>query len=68
MDDDAGLAAWRLLSALLSTLVKERVLSLAKALQVTEMLVGEFHSEQRWAAKELVVELRDRLADEAPDA
>ena len=68
MDDDAGLAAWRLLSALLSTLVKGRVLSLAKALQVTEMLVGEFHAEQRWAAKELVVELRDRLADEAPDA
>jgi hypothetical protein len=68
MDDDAGFAAWRLLSVLLSTLVKEHVLSLAKALQMAESLVGEFHLEQRWAAKALAVELRDQLADQPPNA
>ena len=67
MADDAGFAAWRLQSALLTTLVKERVLSLRKALQVAEMLVGEFELEQKWTAKELAVKLRDQLADLAPD-
>jgi hypothetical protein len=67
MDDDFGFAAWRLLSALLSTLVKERVLSLAKALQLAEMLVGEFNLEQRWAAKALAVELRDKPVDHGPN-
>ncbi len=65
MDDDAGFAAWRLLSQLLPALIEGRALSRAKALQLLEMLVGQFELEQRWSAKALAVKLRDRIADQA---